>query len=58
MQNLIERVGHFALLARVAQVFEMTQKDDRFVECTTVRCRAVHCRSPLCESRIGIGSGV
>ncbi len=57
-QELVERVGHLALLARVVQIPEMTQKDDRFVECTAVRCRVVHCRSPLSESRIGIDSAL
>ena len=57
-QNLIQRVGHLPLLARVGEVLEMTQKDDRFVECTTVRCCVTHCRSPLSESRIGIDSAI
>jgi hypothetical protein len=57
-QDLIERVGHLPLLARVVEVFEMTQKDDRFVECTAVRCCVVHCRSPQSESRIGIDSAL
>ena len=57
-QDLIERVGHLALLARVVQIFEMTQKDDRFVECAAVRYCTVHCRSPFSESRIGIDSAL
>src|SRR5208337_249481 len=55
---LIERIRNLPLLARVMEVLEMTQKDDRFVECPTVRCRVVHCRSPLSESRIGIDSAL
>src|SRR5208282_3369056 len=49
-QDLIERVGHLAWLARVLEVIEITQKDNCFVECRTACCRAVHCRSPSSES--------
>src|ERR1700694_529023 len=48
-QDLIERIGNLALLARVLEVFEIPQKDNRLVECRTVRS-AVHGRRPSCES--------
>ena len=57
-QNLIERVSHLPLLTRVLEVLEITQKDNRFGECSTARCCAIHCRSPLSESRIGIDSAL
>ena len=41
-QDLVERVGHLALLARVLQVLEMTQKNNRLVECGTIRRRVFH----------------
>ena len=55
-QNLIERVSHLPLLARVVEVPEMTQKDNRFVECTAVRCCVAYCRSPPSEPGISIDS--
>ena len=45
-QDLIERVGHLARLAWVFEVIEMTQKNDRFVECRTIRYPIVHGQSP------------
>ena len=53
-QHLVERVRHLALLARVRQILEMTQKNNRLVKCRTVRRRVVHRRPPPIESRIAI----
>jgi hypothetical protein len=39
-EDLVERIGDLAWLARVFQVFEMTQENHRLVECGTV-CRSV-----------------
>ena len=39
---LIERVCHRALLARVMQILEITQKDQRLVECGTICRRVFH----------------
>ena len=36
-QDLIERVGHLAGLAWIRQVIEMTKKNNRLVECLTLR---------------------
>jgi hypothetical protein len=57
-KDLVERVAHLALLARVPEVLEMTQEHGRFVECRTLRRHAVRCCSPSCESRIGIDSAL
>jgi hypothetical protein len=57
-QDLIERVGHLALLTRVRQVTEMIKEDNGFPVSCTVRYRVVHCPSPACESRIGIDSAL
>ena len=50
-QNLVERIGHLAKLARVPQTLEIAQKYNRLGKCRIVRCRAVHGHSPACESR-------
>ena len=36
-QDLVERVGHLALLARVTQILEIAQENNRLVECGTIR---------------------
>ena len=41
-QDLVERVGHLALLARVLQVLEIAQKNHRLGECRTIRRRVFH----------------
>ena len=41
-EDLIERMGHLALLARVMQILAMTQKNQRLVECRTIRRRVFH----------------
>ena len=43
-QDLIEGVEHLGLLARVRQVFEKPQKNNRFSKRTTVLARAFHDR--------------
>src|SRR3954466_6219423 len=50
-EDLVERVGYLALLARVLQVFEIAQKNNRLVECGTIRRRVVHGCPPLSEPR-------
>jgi hypothetical protein len=58
-QDLIERVSHLSTLTRVRQIFEMGQKNNRFVEGRAVRSRVAHHHSPpseSSESRIGIDS--
>jgi len=41
-QHLIERIAHLALLARILEVLEMTQENNRFGEGRTVRRHVVH----------------
>src|SRR4051794_20258478 len=50
-EDLVERVGYLALLARVLQVFEIAQKNNRLVKCGTIRRRVVHGCLPLSEPR-------
>jgi len=57
-QNLVERIGHLALLAWIVQILEIAQEYDGFVERNTVRCRGVHGRSPACESKGVIDSAL
>src|SRR3954447_21054543 len=55
-QDLVERVGHLALLTRILEVIEMTQKYNGFTKGRTAHGRAVHGRSPSSESRISVNS--
>src|ERR1700728_1703896 len=57
-QDLLQRVVHLPLLARILQIFEMTQENDRLVECSAIRCRAFHGSSPACESRAAMDSAL
>jgi hypothetical protein len=57
-QDLVERVGYLALLARVFQVLEMAQKNHRLVECAIIRRRVSHGRPPASESRVAIDSAL
>ncbi len=41
-QDLVERIAHLALLARIFQILEIAQKNHRLVERGTSRCRVVH----------------
>src|SRR4051812_19383195 len=50
-EDLADRVGYLALLARALQVFEIAQKNNRLVECGTIRRRVVHGCPPLSEPR-------
>jgi len=49
-QNLLERIQHLAGLARVGQIPEMIQKNDRFAECPEFRRRIPHGNPPPIES--------
>ena len=57
-QDLVQRVGHLPLLARVLQILEITQKNNGLVECRAIRCRVFHGSSPACESRVAIDSAL
>jgi hypothetical protein len=57
-QDLVERISHFAALARILEILEIAQKNNRLGECRTVHCRAVHDHSPSSESRVGIDSAL
>src|SRR4051794_34488776 len=57
-EDLVERVGYLALLARILQVFEIAQKNNRLVECGTIRRRVVHGCPPLSEPRRPMASAL
>src|SRR3954464_4228110 len=57
-KDLVERVGYLALLARILQVFEIAQKNNRLVECGTIRRRVVHGCPPLSKSRSPMDSAL
>jgi hypothetical protein len=50
-EHLIERVDHLIALARVRQILEMAQENDRLVECTIIHHAIFHRRPPQMSQR-------